>query len=370
MKVLVLSSHTPSLFWFRLDMMKEMIHNGHDVYAVGNESEEIWGRRFIEIGIHYKSIRVSRNGINPVNDLKTFRDLTKTIKEIRPDLVFAYHAKTVIYGSIASNMLGFHEFYSLIAGLGSVFIGKSMKTRLVRSVMKLEYRVACGLSRKVLFHNHDDRDYFVHDHLVKMQKTAIVNGSGVNLEEFIPADYPKRTTFLFIGRLIKDKGLIEYLKACEKIREKYPQVRCLVVGPFDSNPSSITQTQLDPYIQSGAIEFFGEQEDIRPFIAQSSVFVLPSYREGTPKTIIEAMAMGRPIVTTDAPGCRETVLDGVNGYLVNVQDDTDLFDKMRLFIENPDIVQKMGQKSIEIAKMKYDVRKVNENVFKEMHLVK
>ncbi|MGB7594976.1 MAG: glycosyltransferase family 4 protein [Erysipelotrichaceae bacterium] len=370
MKVLILSSHTPSLFWFRLDMMKEMISNGHDVYAVGNESEAIWGQRFIEIGIHYKSIRVSRNGINPINDLKTFSDLHKTIREIRPDLVFAYHAKTVIYGSIASNLLGIHEFYSLIAGLGSVFIGKSTKTRLVRSVMKLEYRIACGLSKKVLFHNHDDRDYFVHDHLVNLRKTAIVNGSGVNLDEFIPTGYPIKTTFLFIGRLIKDKGLIEYLKACEMIRVKFPQVRCLVVGPFDTNPSSITQAQLDPYIQSGAIEFFTEQVDIRPFIAQSSVFVLPSYREGTPKTIIEAMAMGRPIITTDAPGCRETVSNGVNGYLTNVEDAADLFEKMRLFIENPDIIEEMGQKSIEIAKMKYDVRKVNENVFKEMHLVK
>jgi glycosyltransferase involved in cell wall biosynthesis len=367
MRILVLSSHTPSLFWFRLDMMKEMVDQGHTVFAIGNESPLNWSAKFAEHGINYRGIRVARNGINPINDIRTFFDLIKVISETRPDRIFAYHAKTVIYGSLASFFLGRRDFYALISGLGSIYIDQDFKSRIIRMMMKFEYRIACSLSRKVFFHNHDDRDAFVKDRLVTHQKTVIVNGSGVNLDEFVNTPFPKETAFLFIGRLIKDKGVIEYLNACKKIKEMYPWVRCLLVGPFDSNPSSITHADLIPYLAN--IEYFGEQNDVRPFIAQSSVFVLPSYREGTPKTILEAMAMGRPIITTDVPGCKETVIDGENGFLVKVQDEKDLFEKMKRFIENPRLIEKMGIKSLEIADLKYDVRKVDHEVFNQMNLV-
>ncbi len=369
MKILILSSHTSSLCWFRVDMMKELVDLGHQVFAVGNECSQQWIETFAKDKITYFGIRVSRNGINPLSDIKTLIDLYHIIKKIQPDRIFAYHAKTIIYGSVAARILGYPEFYTLIAGLGSVFIGQTPKIKFVRSIMKTEYGISCRFSRKVLFHNPDDRDYFVHEHLVDKDKTEIINGSGVNLERFVPVAYPEQFAFLFIGRLIKDKGLVEYLKACEKFKLTYPHIRCLLLGPYDTNPSSIHRDFLEPYIRLGTIEYFGEQEDVRPIIRQSSVFVLPSYREGTPKTIIESMAMGRAIVTTDVPGCRETVQDGVNGFLVNVQDEEDLYDKMKMFIEFPELIERMGQKSIEIAKMNYDVRKVNMSIFKAMNLV-
>lgn len=197
-------------------------------------------------------------------------------------------------------------------------------------------------------------------------KAVIINGSGVNLEKFQPTPIPSEPAFLFIGRLIKDKGIVEYLEASKAIKGRYPNVRCLVVGPFDSNPSSLTPEELQPYIYDGIIEYFGEQADVRPFITQCSTYVLPSYHEGTPKTVLEAMAMGRPIITTDAPGCRETVQQGVNGYLVGVQDVQGLTQKMEHLIANPELCKKLGEASLKIAREKYDVKRVNQDILHTM----
>jgi glycosyltransferase involved in cell wall biosynthesis len=366
MNIMILSSHTSSLFWFRSDMMKEIVEKGHNVFAVGNEDDPKWTAWFKEEGITYRSIRVERNGLNPINDIRTLIDIYHLIKEIKPDRIFAYQAKTVIYGSYASYLAKVPQFYPLIAGLGSVFIGKGIKHKVIRTIMKIEYRMACKNSAKVFFHNHDDRDEFIKSKLIDSRKAIVINGSGVNLEKFVPTPLPERIAFLFIGRLIRDKGILEYLKACELIKQTYPEVRCLLVGPYDSNPSSIKAKTLDHYVKNGIIEYFGEQSDVRPYISQCSVFVLPSYHEGTPKTILEAMAMGRPIITTNAPGCRETVLDSINGYLVKTHDQFDIYAKMRVFIENPSTIEPMGRRSIEITKEKYDVHKVNQVLFREM----
>lgn len=369
MRIVVLSSYTQSLFWFRLDMMKEMVEKGHQVYAVGNSDQVDWQKQFAMHGIKYYSIRVERNGLNPVQDIHTFFDLLRLIRNIHPNRIFAYQAKTVIYGSIAAYINGINEFYPLIAGLGSIFIGKGIKNKIVRSIMKLEYRVACRISSKVFFQNNDDLGEFVKHGMIKREKAVIINGSGVNIERFMPTAFPETTTFLFIGRLIKDKGVIEYLNACHKIKQLYPSVRCLLVGPFDSNPTSIKKNDLDSFIKSGVIEYFGEQKDVRPYISQTSVFVLPSYHEGTPKTILEAMSMGRPIITTNVPGCRETVCDGLNGFMVKAYDEDDLVEKMEYFVKHPHMIEKMGNRSIEITCEKYDVRKVNSVIFAEMNLI-
>ena len=228
--------------------------------------------------------------------------------------------------------------------------------------MKIEYWAACKCSKKVFFQNQDDKNEFIQNGLIKDNKTAIINGSGVNLEKFKPTPLPQEPTFLFIGRLIKDKGVMEYIKACKEIKVKYPKVRCLLVGPFDSNPSALKPEDLKPYIESGVIEYFGEQSDVRPFISQCSTYVLPSYHEGTPKTVLEAMAMGRSIITSDAPGCRETVIEGQNGYLVKVKDIQGLTNKMAYLISNQEMSQKMGEESAKIAREKYDVK-----VIKSIH---
>lgn len=369
MKIAVLSSHTSSLFWFRMDMMKDFIKKGHTVIALGSEPEADWKGKFEEYNIDYRQLYVERNGMNPLKDLRTFRSMHEFMKKERPDRVFAYQAKTVVYGSIAAKINGISEVYPLIAGLGSIFRGKGFKNKTVKLIMKVEYWVACKCSKKVFFQNNDDKNEFIQNGLIKDDKTAIINGSGVNLEKFKPTLLPQEPVFLFIGRLIKDKGIMEYLEACKEVKAKHPNVRCLLVGPYDSNPSALKPEELGPYVESGIIEYFGEQSDVRPFIAQCSTYLLPSYHEGTPKTVLEAMAMGRPIITSDAPGCRETVIDGKNGYLVKVKDIQGLINKMEYLISNQDICKNMGIESEKIAREKYDVKIINQSIMQIMGLV-
>lgn len=369
MKIAVLSSHTPSLFWFRMDMMKEFIENGHIVIALGADPESDWKYRFNEYNIDYRQLNVSRNGINPFNDLKTLIELYGFMKKEKPDKIFSYQAKTVVYGSIAAKLTGITEVYSLVAGLGSVLRGIGFKNSILRIIMKTEYKAACKCNKKVFFQNNDDINEFIHNGLLKREKCVIINGSGVNLEKFQPTPFPEDPGFLFIGRLIKDKGVLEYLESCKAVKSKHSNIRCLLVGPYDSNPSALKPEELQPYVDEGIIEYFGEQQDVQQFISQCSTFVLPSYYEGTPKTILEAMAMGRSIITSNAPGCRETVKNGVNGYLVEVKDVNGIVEKMEMLIANPDVNLKMGAQSLQIAREKYDVKIVNQSIMKTMQLI-
>lgn len=369
MKIAVLSSHTPSLFWFRMDMMKDFIKYGHEVIALGSDPEAKWKDKFKEYNIDYRQVLVERNGTNPLKDIETYRMLYKFMKKEKPDKVFAYQAKTIVYGSIAAKLNGITEVYTLIAGLGSIFRGTGFKNKIVKTIMKIEYWIACKCSKKVFFQNNDDKNEFIYNGLIKDNKIVIINGSGVNLDKFKPTPLPQEPAFLYIGRLIKDKGIIEYLEACKEVKEKYPNIRCLLVGPYDSNPSALKPEELETYINSGIIEYFGEQSDVRPFIAQCSTYILPSYHEGTPKTVLEAMAMGRAVITSNAPGCKETVTNGINGYLVEVKGIKELVGKMEYLISNTEINQIMGTASLKIVKEKYDVKIVNKAIMQTIGLI-
>ncbi len=368
MKILVLSSHTPSLFWFRMDMMKAFICKGHTVIAAAQESVEQWSEQFKAQGIEYCQVFVQRNGVNPLNDLRSLKEIRLLMQEIQPDKVFVYQAKTVIYGALAASRLNIKEVYPLIAGLGSIFRGKGIKNKILRAVVLILYRIAFARSKKVIFQNDDDRDVLLARNLLKTEQVEKINGSGVNLEQFTPSPMPEKPAFLFIGRLIRDKGVMEYLEACKQLKAKHKDISCLLVGPFDSNPSALKKEELDVYINAGIVEYFGEQKDVKPFIERSSVFVLPSYHEGTPKTVLEAMAMGRAIITTDAPGCRETVIDGVNGYLVETKNVEQLVEKMEYLMLHPEIALNMGQEGLNMVREKFDVKKVNADILRIMEL--
>lgn len=366
MKIAVLSSHTPSLFWFRMDMMKSFRQRGHEVYALGNEPEEQWAAKFAENGIIYRQISVSRNGVNPMDDLKTLRSIKQTLQEIAPEKIFTYQAKTVIYGGIAAAMLGIKSF-PLIAGMGSVFLKDDIKTRVIRKIMILEYKLGMRKASAVFFQNADDKQIFEKNGIVKKQPVVMIPGSGVNVKKFTALPLPEKPAFLCIGRLIRDKGIYEYLEACKRIKANHPDVRCMLVGPYDTNPSAIKPEELKPYLDAG-IEYFGEQEDVRPYLAQCSVYVLPSYREGTPKTNLEAMACGRAIITTDAPGCKETVTDMENGRLIPVKDIDALTEKMEWAIANPETVAELGRNGREKAVSVFNVDIVNNKICDSMGL--
>lgn len=366
-RIAVLSSHTPSLFWFRMDMMKEFQAKGYEVYALGNENESEWKNQFASNGITYKEIYVERNGANPVGDFNTFISIKNVLKEIKPDKLFTFQAKTVIYGGLAAQVLGIKEVYPLIAGVGSVFLKDDIKTKVIRFIMVTQYKIAMRKSPAIFFQNHDDVQVFKEKGIVDKQKISMLHGSGVNIDCFKVMELPKNTAFLCISRLIRDKGVYEYLQASKRIKKNYPNIRCMLVGPYDSNPSAITPEDLAVFEKAG-IEYFGEQNDVKPFLEQCSVFVLPSYREGTPKAVLEAMASGRAVITTDAPGCKETVKDGVNGVLVPVRDIDALYDAMEHFILYPECVPQMAAKGREMAETVFDVKLVNKEICNTMCL--
>lgn len=366
MRIAVLSCHTPSLFWFRMDMMQAFLKSGHTVYAIGNEAEVKWSGKFAAQGITYKQISVQRNGMNPLNDLRTLFSIKSVLQQIKPDKIFTFQAKTVIYGGLAANILGITDVYPMIAGLGSLFLKDNLKAKFVRWILTTEYRIALRKCPVIFFQNQDDRETFKEHGILRRQKVVMLHGSGVNTERFEVQPLPERFGFLCISRLIRDKGVYEYLEACKRTKENYPQVRCLLVGPYDSNPSALKPEELRAYVEDGTIEYFGEQEDVRPYLGQCNVFILPSYREGTPKTVLEAMSSGRAVITTDAPGCRETVIDGENGYLVPIKDIDALCRRMEQFILDPAIVSEMGQDGRRKAEKIFDVKLVDEKICEAM----
>lgn len=367
-RIMVLSCHTHSLFWFRTEMMKTFLSLGYEVTAVGQEPEAEWTEKFSSYGVKYRQLDVQRNGTNPLQDITTLKKIEALMEEETPDILFCYQAKTVIYGCIAAHKRGLTQIYPLIAGLGSVLIGGGFKNKLLRVLLETEYKLSLKHARAVMFQNPDDMGFFIKHKMVKKEQCRMINGSGVDTEHFAPMPLPDGTAFLCISRLIRDKGVGEYIDAAREIHKKYPSVRCLLVGPFDTNPSAIKPEELQTYIDDGSVEYFGEQSDILPYMAQCGVFVLPSYHEGTPKTVLEAMACGRAVITTDAPGCRETVKNGENGVLIPVRDTDALVRAMEDFITDPYKAVPMGMAGRRIAVNKYDVKKVNGEIIKIMDL--
>ena len=366
MKIMVLSSFTTSLFWFRIDMMKSFLTAGCEVVAVGDGPEGEWEPKFRELGIRYRQIPVQRNGMNPMHDLKTLWAIYRLLGQEKPDKIFSYQAKTVIYGGISAWLRGIRDVYPMIAGVGSAFLGEGLKRKLLRAVLVAEYKLGLKNAKKIFFQNRDDLKVFTDNRILSEDRVVMVNGSGVNTDQFVPTALPEKTSFLCISRLIRDKGVWEYLEACREIRKRHPEVGCVLVGPFDTNPSAIRPEELQPFIDDGSVEYVGAQKNVAPYLQNCTAYVLPSYHEGTPKTVLEAMACGLPVITTDAPGCRETVTDGVNGYLVPVKDVDAIVEAMEKMIAQPSENVRMAKNARQIAEEKYDVNKVNLTIRKTM----
>jgi len=280
-----------------------------------------------------------------------------------PDVLVTYTAKPVIYGSLAARMAGVPKRASLITGLGYLFSHGSWKRNLVGALGRAMYRVALRGSHCVIFQNEDDRSDFQHAQIISSkQASVIVNGSGVDLSRFQPEPLPDEPVFLMIARLLIDKGVREYAVAAEQVKKRFPQARFLLVGWLDDNPDSISEEELNGWIERGAIEFLGFQDDVRESLRLCSIYVLPSYREGTPRTVLEAMAMQRAIITTDVPGCRQTIVDDVSGLLVPARNAEALAIAMTRMIEAPEMVADMGRETLLRVRKKYDVKKVNKAI--------
>ena len=368
-RVLVFGSLAESLITFRGPLLKKMAESGHQVFACApNLSKEV-KNALSEMSVAYNNVELNRAGVNPLHDTRTVLQLVDSFKKINPDIFLGYTIKPVIYGSLASRIIGVPSIYSMITGLGYAFSNSGIKSVVTGVVAKRLYSFALSFNKKVFFQNPDDMCLFTSKGILAKNKSILINGSGVSLDSFQPSPFPQTLSFLLIARLIKDKGVYEYVKAAQIVKKKHPHIKFRLVGFIDSNPSSITEEELRTWVASGVIEYLGRLQDVRPAIMNSSVYVLPSYREGTPRSVLEAMAMGRPIITTDAPGCRETVLDGKNGFLVPVKDVGSLVTAMMHFAKHHKDIVSMGSASRKIAVNKYDVNKVNAVILDTMELV-
>lgn len=371
-KFLVIASYPESLLNFRGPLIDALLKAGLTVHVVapGLAVDSVVGKRLQVKGVAVHSVPMQRNGLNPIFDIVAFFALLKLMRRIKPEYVLSYTIKPVIYGTLASAVARVPQRFVLITGLGYAFSGQKqsigLRTLLRQLLLKL-YKFALRFSHGVIFQNPDDKFLFQQLGLIDVNAAVtVVNGSGVDIAYYKQAALPECVSFLLIARLLGDKGVREYVEAARLLKARHPKIICKLVGWIDTNPDAISQQELDCWIDSGVIEYLGKLGDVRPVIADSSVYVLPSYREGTPRTVLEAMAMGRPIITTDAPGCRETVVDGENGYLVPIKSVDALVAAMEKFIETPSLIKAMGKKSREIAEMKYDVHKVNSVMLKTM----
>lgn len=345
---------------FRGDFIAALVKRGHRVIAVAPSIPASVRTALEGIGSETRQIEITNTSLNPLTTIGTLSQIRGLIRECKPDVLMAYTIKPVILAAIAGRAERVEKVISLITGVGYAFTsGREMKRRMSRLIATILYRVALSWSDEIIFQNKDDRALFRRLRIVSKKRISrLVNGSGINLVKFTPAEMPAGVSFLMIARLLKDKGIREFAAAAARLKNEYPDVPIVLVGRLDPSPDSVSQRELGQILDSG-IEYKGELADVRPAIANCSVFVLPSYREGTPRSVLEAMAMGRAIITTDAPGCRETVRPADNGYLVPPRDADALYEAMLRFVTNPTLAAKMGKISREIAENKYDVRRVN-----------
>jgi glycosyltransferase involved in cell wall biosynthesis len=345
-----------------------MIKAGHTVTAAAPNMDAATSEKLRSMGAQPVDVPLSNASLSPRGLVKSLAAVRALIREKSPDVVLGYTIKPVILSAIAGRAEGV-RVVSLITGAGYAFTGGLEPKRIIsRAVASLLYRIALTRSDVVIFQNRDDEKLFRDLRLVsRNRETHIVNGSGIDLRHFAPAPLPEKPAFLMIARLLKDKGIREFAEAAKRLKAEHPKVEISLVGFRDPSPDSLPKEELDELIRCG-IDFKGHLADVRPAIAECSVYVLPSYREGTPRSVLEAMAMGRAIITTDVPGCRETVRDGETGFLVKARDAKSLHDAMERFVDEPSLATTMGAKSRRYAEEKYDVVEVNAKLLHLMGL--
>lgn len=358
---------------FRLPLATKMMQRGHRVQVIGSQHDPVAESSIRAAGLQCEIVPMNRTGLNPWGDLVYCQGLTSKLREIMPDVLFAYQAKAAVYSSLAAAGIPKCSRHVLFPGLGFLFSeAVSLKKRCLQSLAVRLYRRSFGSIETAFFQNEEDRcllnTYRVFSSSVRQ---VIVNGSGVPLDEF-PLSPPvvKPIRFLMATRLLRAKGVEEFARSARLLRASFGQaVEFDLVGPSDTNPSAIGDDEVRQWHCEGILNYHGAVDDVRPFLRQASVFVLPSYyMEGTPRSILEAMSMGRPIITTDSRGCRNTVEPGYNGLLVEPRSVPSLAEAMTQFVKNPEQIATMGLASRQLAERKYNVHDVVCRMLQAMEL--
>jgi glycosyltransferase involved in cell wall biosynthesis len=312
-----------------------------------------------ENGFQWMSFPLSRQGTNPFSELQTLSRLMRIYRKFKPDIVHHFTIKPVIYGSLAARLLGINNIINSITGLGHLFIDTQLVTRLIRNFAKILYRVSLHQTQ-IIFENPEDRDTFIQNHLLKLKQTHLILGTGVNVEKFRPSKKENNIPLvLFSSRLLSTKGLLEFVEAAQRLKQKGLKAHFAIAGtPDPGNPASISQEQIDAWKLEGTVDVWGWQNDMPDTLAKTDIFCLPSYREGVPSALLEACASGLPIVTTDVPGCRDVVKNNLNGLLVPPRDSQALANALEKLLVDKDLRGNMGDIGRQYAVEKFSLDKI------------
>lgn len=371
-KFCIVATDGNSLLNFRGPWIKYLVSEGYDVYCISVEPEEEIKDIIDELGVSYIQVEGDRIGTGIRSGFKMISGYKHAFKELQPDVCFLYMSKPIAFGGIAAVKSGVNHINVLVNGLENAYYRTGIKDFVVRIVMSTAYRFVSKRADNVFFQNNDDMKYFHTHNLLDENKGIVVGGSGVDMNYYAKSELPNEPVVLMVARLLWSKGIREYLDAVTKVKHDCPECKVLLVGGLDSNDEALTEAELNEYIKNADIEYCGFAEDVRPYLQRCSIFVLPSYHEGLPRSVIEAMSVGRPIITTDVPGCRETVIDGKNGYIVPVRNSEPLYERIKELVQNSSLRQSMAEESYNICKERFDVKIVNstmldsiESCFKE-----
>jgi glycosyltransferase involved in cell wall biosynthesis len=372
-RVAVIGGWAPSLIKFRGPLLAAMVRRGHEVTALAPLDDDAAGvpAQLGALGVRFEPIDLDRAGIDPAADTRAFLGLARRLRALRPELVLGYTIKPVIYGSLAARLAGVPRRAAMITGMGSALVSAHTPTqRLVAALARRLYRTALAQCQVVIFQNTDNRDEI--DRLGALPahaRIAIVRGSGVDLAHYAPSPLPPGPpVFLFLGRLLRDKGIHEYVAAARIVRARVPAARFQIAGWLDPNPVALTRRELDAIVADGTVEYLGATDDVRPLLAAAHTLVLPSYHEGTPRSVLEAMSMNRAVITTDVPGCRDTVVDGESGLLVPARDAGELAKAMLLLATTPALAAQLAAAGRARAVELYDADKVAAGVLDALDL--
>ncbi|MBV7433504.1 glycosyltransferase family 4 protein [Cardiobacteriaceae bacterium TAE3-ERU3] len=369
-RIAIIGNDAGTMLNFRGDLIVDLLGKQFSVFCVVNKATSEQEKKLQSMGAEVYHYKLNSKGLNPFKDLSSIIWLWNFFREKEIDIAFPYFVKPVIFTSIAAKISGTSRCIGMIEGLGNAFvsnmksnIGTRIKSHIIKKIQVILYNLSLPFLDVLVLLNRDDKKDLIDHYGIRVKKVVVLGGIGVDLTRFkySPYDESRPVTFLFIARLLREKGVMEFLRAASLVKSKYPFVQFNVLGSFEEhNTFALSKTELEEYIDNDIVRYLGFVDDVVTEIADSSVFVLPSfYREGVPRSIQEAMAIGRPIITTDVPGCRDTVNEGENGFLIPPHDVVALEEAMIKFIETPELINNMGRVSRKLAEQLYDVQKVN-----------
>ncbi|MBK1781740.1 glycosyltransferase family 4 protein [Advenella sp. WQ 585] len=369
MKIVLIGTVSSSIFGFRKLLLQSLVKDGHEVFILTTDlTPDIQQRALDELNVRAEKYTLARTGMNPVTDIRNAWSLYRRLKELQPDCVFCYFSKPVIWGSLAALFAGIKQRYGMLEGLGYYFThtpkGNTLKKKLVRTAQIGLFHLSLPALRGLVVLNPDDKHDLIEKYHIKQNNVMVLGGIGLDLDEYSYSEPDiSQSRFIFVGRLLAEKGINEFLQAAEIVKERHPKSEFIVLGkPDPGNPGSVNQGYLNNLVTKNIVIYPGSVSNVADWLKDSSVFVLPSYREGVPRSTQEAMAIGRPVITTDVPGCRETIRNGENGFMVPPHSAQAVANAMEKFITEPNLLLSMGRRSRELAAENFNADKVNQRL--------